>query len=82
MREGSTKESINDRGDKGAEGWKWGEGRPIPLPSRPEGLRERRELQSGVREGTPAEIEFDALYTSHNKSGGRTIMCFRAALLT
>jgi len=55
-------------GAKGAEnetpyasrGEEWGGARWYPLPIRLRGLRERRELPSGVRGGAPAENEFGA----------------------
>jgi len=40
------------------EGVKWGEMGGCPLPSRQEGLGERRELPSGVRGEAPPETHF------------------------
>jgi len=65
----------NDRGAKGVSieapkapsGVRYGEG--CPLPSRLRGLRERRELPSGVRGRATAAIAFSAYFRPQNASG-------------
>ena len=54
---------VRGNDDRGAEGTEWGGVcGGCPLPSRLEGLGERREPPSGVRGGAPAAIAFSAYF--------------------
>jgi len=60
-------EGVSIEAPKAPSGVRYGEG--FPLPSRLRGLRQRRELPSGVRGRATAAIAFSAYFRPQNASG-------------
>jgi len=70
-------EGVSIEAPKAPSGVRYGEG--CPLPSRLRGLRERRELPSGVRGRATAAIAFSAYFRPQNASGS---FCMVATVTT